>query len=266
MRLPAFALCCLGVALFSSIQPATAIHKDLKDLYTATNETFFAEFKVKLAPGRYDNFTIRIMPEWAPVGAARFKKLVKAKFYKGNRFYKIIPDFNVQFGIHGDPDVNDMWADKTISSDDGAEFHKYGFVVFTKSSPNVVMRSTQVFINLEDNAHLDDEEGYPPIGYVIGDGMRVVESIYQGYGDQPDMERLTFDGNAYLKKHFPKLSFITDCTYIKKQHGMRVTKDRRNRKKLKDLDLEEEDYEEEEEEEEEDYGDVYAGEEKAGQM
>lgn len=233
------ALALVALVAYDSVGQSYALQQRVKDVYEQRNETFFAEFKVKLAPNKYDNFTIQVFPEWAPIGAARFKKLVKAKYFKGNRFYKIVPDFLVQFGIHGDPDVNEMWADKTLKDDQGGETNDYGLISFCKSSPNVPARSTQVYINLEDNNFLDMTDGFPPFGMVADEGMTVVEKVYTGYGDQPDAERLTMDGNVYLKKHYPKLSFITDCEWYKKRNGVRVQKNKRRILKELEAELEE---------------------------
>jgi hypothetical protein len=38
--------------------------------------------------------------------------------------------------------------------------------------------------------------------------MEVVDAIYSGYGERPDQGQIQSQGNAYLKKEFPMLSFI----------------------------------------------------------
>jgi hypothetical protein len=44
--------------------------------------------------------------EWSPVGAARFDELVREGFFDGPiYFFRVVPQFVAQFGIHGDPDV-----------------------------------------------------------------------------------------------------------------------------------------------------------------
>ena len=55
--------------------------------------------------------------------------------------------------------------------------------------------------------------GYAVFGRVI-EGMDVVKSLYSGYGenfprgDGPRQERIMFEGNAYLRKEFPKLDSV----------------------------------------------------------
>lgn len=75
-------------------------------------------------------------------------------------------------------------------------------------------RTSQLFINLNDNAFLD-KQGFSPIGRVTK-GMDIVEKLYSGYGEGgpgkkgPDQGRLRSPGgNAYAEVSFPLLSYIT---------------------------------------------------------
>ena len=36
------------------------------------------------------SFVLRAHPSWAPLGAARFKELVEAKFYDDTRFFRVL--------------------------------------------------------------------------------------------------------------------------------------------------------------------------------
>merc|ERR1719473_2435302 len=76
-----------------------------------------ADFRVKFdvkTPAGEDHFVVKVHEAWAPIGAARFKELVEAKFYDDTRFFRVIPEFMVQFGINGDPKKNAEWRAKTI--------------------------------------------------------------------------------------------------------------------------------------------------------
>ena len=83
-------------------------------------------------------------------------------------------------------------------------------MTFAKTgAPN--SRSTQFFINYGDNSFLD-KQGFAPFGEVI-EGMAVVDKMHS-YGKEnvPDQGRIINEGNAYLKKEFPKLDFIKKAT------------------------------------------------------
>src|SRR5690606_7073477 len=100
-----------------------------------------------------------------------------------NRFFRVIPGFVVQFGIHGDPAVAKAWEPLTILDDSVVQSNRRGMVSFATGGPNT--RTTQLFINLADNLNLDGM-GFSPIGAVV-EGMEVVDQLYGGYGDGPPM-------------------------------------------------------------------------------
>lgn len=150
-------------------------------------------------------FTVEVHRDWAPKGADRFYELVQDGFFDGNRFFRIVPNFIVQWGIAGDPAVQAKWRDKTISDDPVTQSNKTGTITFAKTGePN--SRTTQLFINLKDNPSLDTQ-GFAPFGQVIS-GLNVVESLYAGYGEMPDQNQIQTQGNAYLQGQFPMLDYI----------------------------------------------------------
>ena len=60
-----------------------------------------ATFHLSNLTGTSPNETvvIEIKPEWAPLGAKRFEKLVESGFFNGTAFYRVVPGFVVQWGI-----------------------------------------------------------------------------------------------------------------------------------------------------------------------
>jgi peptidyl-prolyl cis-trans isomerase A (cyclophilin A) len=73
-------------------------------------------------------------------------------------------------------------------------------------------RTTQLFINLRDNARLDGM-GFAPIGEIVA-GLEVVDSLHAGYGEGapmgngPSQDRITKEGEAYLAAEFPLLDRV----------------------------------------------------------
>ncbi|MBT4867993.1 MAG: peptidylprolyl isomerase [Planctomycetaceae bacterium] len=173
-------------------------------------------FKVKFETSK-GNFVIEVTRKWAPLGADQFHKAITAGFYNDCRFFRAINGFMVQFGINGDPEVQKKWVNAKIKDDPVVESNKRGYVSFATSGPN--SRTTQMFINFGDNARLD-EYGFAPFGKVV-EGMKVVDSLYDGYGEGapqgngPSQGRIQREGNVYLKKDFPKLDYIKKATIVK---------------------------------------------------
>jgi peptidyl-prolyl cis-trans isomerase A (cyclophilin A) len=153
---------------------------------------------------------IDVDPTLAPNGAKRFYELVKAKYFDGSRFYRVVPGFVVQWGAAAEPSVTKKW-DRTISDDPVKASNVRGAVTFAaEAQPNT--RTTHLFINLGDNARLDAMR-FAPIGQVTS-GMQAVDHIYAGYGEKPDQSLIAAHGNAYLEKSFPRLDYIKTARIV----------------------------------------------------
>jgi peptidyl-prolyl cis-trans isomerase A (cyclophilin A) len=156
--------------------------------------------------------------DWAPNGADRFYNLVKIGYFDDAAFFRNIEGFMVQFGVNGDPAVNRKWRQANIKGDRAKQSNQPGFITFAMGG-DPDSRTTQLFINFGDNGRLD-KDGFAPFGRVVK-GMDIVESLYNGYGEGapngsgPDQGRLQDEGNAYLKKSFPKLDYIKKATIEK---------------------------------------------------
>jgi peptidyl-prolyl cis-trans isomerase A (cyclophilin A) len=154
-------------------------------------------------------FVIEVHRDWAPNGADRFYNLVKNGFYDDTRFFRVIPRFMVQWGMNGNPAVQQAWTRATIKDDPVKQSNKMGYVSFAaQTAPNT--RTTQVFINFVDNARLDSMN-FAPFGQVV-QGMDVVNKINSQYGQKPSQAEIQTKGNAYLNKEFAKLDYIKTAT------------------------------------------------------
>jgi cyclophilin family peptidyl-prolyl cis-trans isomerase len=163
-------------------------------------------FRVKFETTKGD-FVLEVHRDWAPIGAQRFYELVKDGYYNNSGFFRVVPNFVVQFGIAADPAKTKKW-DKKIKDDPVTKTNAVGAVVFATAGPNT--RTTQLFINLRSNQNLDGM-GFAPFGKVL-EGMTVVESISSAHGESPDQPQIERRGTPYLKANFPKLDYIKKAT------------------------------------------------------
>jgi len=167
-------------------------------------------FQVKFTTTRGD-FTVTVNRAWAPIGADRFYNLVKHHFYDNASFFRVVPGFVVQFGLSAYPPVSAAWEKANLQDEPVTQSNKRGYLTYAKTSmPNT--RSTQVFINLKDNGSLD-RQGFSPFGFVDAEGMKVVDMLYDQYGDT-DQDQISKVGKPYLDAKFPKLDSIKTTTLI----------------------------------------------------
>ncbi len=167
------------------------------------------KFRVKFETSCGD-FTVEVQRDWAPLGADRFHELVQAGFYDECRFFRVVPGFVVQWGMNGDPAVYAKWKDREIKDDKVTQSNREGMITFASRGPNT--RTCQLFINLADNERLDDL-GFAPFGKVV-EGLDVVKKITSEYGQRPQQPLIQEEGNAYLKKEFPKMDYIKKVTVV----------------------------------------------------
>ena len=180
--------------------------KDPAKLTATAPERFRARFDTTKG-----TFVIEVHREWSPNGADRFYNLVKNGYYDGVKFFRVVPGFVAQWGIHGDPSIANTWLKAKIPDDVVKESNLRGFVTYAMSGkPN--SRSVQLFINLVDNARLDGM-GFAPFGKVT-EGMDVVDKLYGGYAEGLTklQGRIAEEGNAFLEKNYPELDGIKKAT------------------------------------------------------
>jgi peptidyl-prolyl cis-trans isomerase A (cyclophilin A) len=174
-------------------------------------ETFKAQFDTTKG-----KFTIEVTRSLAPNGADRFYNLVRSGYFTDVEFFRVVPGFMCQFGIHGDPAVSAKWREAAIPDDPVKGSNTRGAITFATAGPNT--RTTQLFINFGDNVALDGQ-GFSPFGKVT-EGMDVVDKINGEYGDGapygrgPSQGRIQGEGNAYLKKDFPNLDYIKSAVIV----------------------------------------------------
>jgi len=194
----------LGFSFFAAFLASTSCAVNLGTV--SNDEPFTVVFDVSLGGDtpKDETFIVQVLPEWAPKGAAQFKSLVERGWYDGAAIFRVVPGFVAQFGLPAKPAP----ALESITDDPVKASNERGTLVFATSGPDT--RTSQLFINYGDNAFLDSQ-GFAPIGKVVGEGMKVIDNFYAGYGEDPNQGEIRRSGNDYVDARFPKISKIAKC-------------------------------------------------------
>lgn len=213
----AFAAACAAALLLAGCSPGGNKQEPssaaaMKKTPESVPEVYKADFKTTKG-----GFVLEVTRAWALKGADRFYKLVNDKFYDGARFYRVRPKFVVQWGITKDPKMNELWKQLRLTDDPVTQTNARGTISFATDGPNT--RTTEVFINLVDNARLD-ARGFAPFGKVV-EGMEVVDRFFSGYGEVVprgsgvDPNKYMTEGDAYIERNFPNLDGIISARIVR---------------------------------------------------
>jgi peptidyl-prolyl cis-trans isomerase A (cyclophilin A) len=192
----------------------------------AVPDSFLVAFET--SRGRFD---VMARTQWAPVGVDRFYQLVSIHYYDDARFFRVVKDFVAQFGLPADPARNKAWRARRIADEPVRHGNLRGTLAYARGGAGT--RTTQLFINLKDNARLDTTNtfGFPAFAEVIS-GLSVVDSLYSGYGDAaprapvqrdtttrvrlgPAQDSITLQGTPYLLRGWPKLDYIKTARIVR---------------------------------------------------
>ncbi|MFO0919328.1 MAG: peptidylprolyl isomerase [Planctomycetaceae bacterium] len=173
------------------------------------------EFQVEFETTK-GTFVVDVHRDWAPRGADRFYQLVNEGYYDGCRFFRVMPNFVVQWGMNGDPALNQKYQNNKIPDDRFSQPNRRGTIVFATSGEN--SRTSQLFINLADNVKGGksdlDSQNFTPFGEVTQGMEDVVLKITSEYTDQPEQQLIAQVGNVYLDERFPNLDHIIKAKVV----------------------------------------------------
>jgi len=199
------------------------------DLDVAVPDSFVVRFETSRG-----SFDVMARKAWAPNGADRLYTLVHDRYYDDARFFRVVKDFVAQFGLASDPRRTAAWRVRAIADEPVRHTNSRGTISYARGGPGT--RTTQLYINLKDNARLDTLNGFgfPPVAEVIA-GMSVVDSLYSGYGEAarpggrgqgPSQDSINRQGNAYLTRGFPKLDFVKSARVTREWRASAAAADR----------------------------------------
>lgn len=163
-----------------------------------------AEYRVRFATTA-GVFVVAVERQLAPQAADRFYNLVRHGFFDDQRFFRVVRGRLVQFGLHGVPEVAARWYEATMPDDPMTGSNARGTLAFA-AGDDADSRTTQIFVNLADNADFDDL-GFVPFARIV-EGMEKVVAINGEYGELPEQGRILVEGEEYLARTFPALDRI----------------------------------------------------------
>jgi peptidyl-prolyl cis-trans isomerase A (cyclophilin A) len=180
-------------------------------------DAFNVTWTISVPAGKHTNITVRVERKSAPLGVDRFYNLARLHYFDGTTetgnacgFFRVVAGFVTQFGISGAPPVSKAWQNLEIKDDPVLLSNVRGTIAFATAGANT--RTTQVYFNLGDNSGLDGQ-GFAPFGTLSVEDMKVVDAINAQYAQEPDQDAIYAQGDAYLKKNFPKLDYI-EATFV----------------------------------------------------
>lgn len=127
------------------------------------------------------NITIELSAKEAPLSVANFLEYVKAGFYSGTIFHRVIADFMIQGGGFS-ADMSQKETRGTIKNEAGNGLKNLRGSVAMARRPEPDSATAQFFINLTSNDFLDHQNdtpagmGYAVFGHVT-EGLEVVDKI-----------------------------------------------------------------------------------------
>ena len=164
----------LSVCLLLAILTATVF------LFSACGKDFsgVSSHRVAIEVENYGTIQLELYPNKAPITVANFEKLVKAGFYDGLTFHRIMKGFMIQGGdpngdgSGGAPDtIKGEFSQNGYRGNDIR--HERGVISMARGNSND-SASSQFFIVHEDSTFLDGS--YAAFGRVT-EGMDVVDKI-----------------------------------------------------------------------------------------
>jgi peptidyl-prolyl cis-trans isomerase A (cyclophilin A) len=201
-------------------------------LYGCTKTLFQPKWTKERSPASFiarfetskGSFDVEVNRKWSPAAVDRFYQLVKYGFYNNALFYRVVPNFVVQFGSSDTVTIS-RWSKYKIPDEKVFYSNRKGTISFARAGKE--SRGTELFVNLRDNLRLDTMmyegvEGFPAFGDVIS-GQDVVESIYSGYGDNTmNVLDSMYNNRWRFLNQFPKLDSISKAYIVKPTEQKRL--------------------------------------------
>mmetsp|Transcript_12441 Transcript_12441/g.17895 ORF Transcript_12441/g.17895 Transcript_12441/m.17895 type:complete len:242 (-) Transcript_12441:84-809(-) len=182
-------------------------------------DVFSVKFDVQIDGEAAEPIILKVIREWAPLGADRFYALMKDSYYNNAAFFRVVPNFVLQCGIAASPKESSKW-DTPILDDPVVKSNTNWTVSYATAGPDT--RTTQIFINYVNNSRLDSS-GFAPFAMVTSGFKTALNVVNPTPGDRNGVNQGMYykKGNKWILKKYPNISTIT-CSSLKKEKKLRI--------------------------------------------
>lgn len=168
------------VLLFLILILTSCASKDFKEKWVEEQAPVTFKARFETTEGNFDIIAQRSL---SPMAVDRLYQLIKHGFYTDIAIYRVLPNFVVQFGIHNDSITNTQWKKHKVPDEIVKQSNDSMTISFARGGVN--SRSTQIFINMKNNARLDELDysgvkGFPVVAKITN-GMETVKKFYSDY-------------------------------------------------------------------------------------
>ncbi|GKZ01541.1 hypothetical protein MPSEU_001104700 [Mayamaea pseudoterrestris] len=174
-------------------------------------------------------WSILVHDSWAPRGASRFLKMVRASHFSAPKvpLMRCVSNFLCQFGLNG---ASGRRFETTIPDDvqwlpagpshrvnsAGVKRYMRGYLSYAGGGNH--SRSNQLFVALADNGMLGGGSPWEvPWGELVGThSFDTLDELYTGYGEHGPRQGMLHGDNAIrtTEVEFPKISWILGCKVV----------------------------------------------------
>lgn len=143
----------------------------------------------------YGEITVKLFPDAAPVGVAKFIELANRGYYNGKNIHRIIPDYVIQGGsLNGDGTDGDVDANEyfPVEVNDNAH-HFYGALCFAKSNDGNYCQF--YFVNNKQSVDIAD----------------IASNIRAQLADEEFSARLLASDKTFYEEYCTKLESMSDA-------------------------------------------------------
>jgi cyclophilin family peptidyl-prolyl cis-trans isomerase len=152
----------------------------------------------------------------SPLASNAFLNLINSEHFNGCYLFRVVKGFIVQWGIespHPDGQKAQVKFDK-VGIDPPVAGQTLLNVAGSLNFAGGNSGTGQVYVNINNNPHLDKEAGSLPFAILDDKSMEIIKSVFDGYSAGMGQVKAVKQGSDEVKRLFPKMSRIEKCWIV----------------------------------------------------